>query len=266
VTQGEIDAKELFAARRIIDRAERLVVISGAGMSADSGIATFRGTGSGGSWNTTAQSVATPEAFRADPQRVWTSYLLRRRKARQAEPHAGYDALAAWEQRAHVTVITQNVDGMHARSGSSNVIELHGTLFRVFCTGCERTVNGVDDEEQVPRCPTCGGYVRPGVVWFGEWIPPAALQASDAALREGQAILLVGTSLEVSSPRSLLYMAAQLGTPVIEVNPEPTLPLVGDTINMSGSRALPTATARLAGTAAVVLPRLLALEPIDSIS
>ena len=250
--------EQLLDARQIITRAKRLVVISGAGMSADSGIATFRGAGSVGGWDDVAPVVATLEGFQADPQRVWRSYLLRRREARKAEPHAGYSALVAWEQRAHVTVVTQNVDGLHVRSGSTDVIELHGSLFRFFCVDHHHPVSGVEDDEQVPRCPQCQSNVRPAVVWFGEWIPPEALRASEAAVLDAQAVLVIGTSLEVSSPKTLLRAAARWRTPVIEVNLEPALPVETGATLWTGDRRLPAATVSLAGSAAAILPRLLA--------
>jgi NAD-dependent deacetylase len=250
----------LQTARQIVGRARRLVVISGAGMSADSGIATFRGTGSDGGWDKAALALATPEGFRADPQRVWHRYLQRRLVALAAQPHAGYLALAAWEQQAQVTIITQNVDGLHSRAGSSRVVELHGSLFRFYCAEQGHPVTGVDREETVPRCPICNGYVRPAVVWFGEWLPEAALQAAQEALYEAEAVLLVGTSLEVSSPRSLLKAAAHRQIPIIEVNPEPALPRAGDPGSETGDHDIPHATATVAGTAAAMLPRLFSLE------
>jgi NAD-dependent deacetylase len=121
-------------------------------------------------------------------------------------------------------------------------------------------VTGVDREETVPRCPICNGYVRPAVVWFGEWLPETALQAAQEALHEAEAVLLVGTSLEVSSPRSLLKAAAHWQIPIIEVNPEPALPRAGDPARESEERNAPRAAATLAGTAATVLSRLFNLE------
>jgi NAD-dependent deacetylase len=254
--------QQMADARRIVLGAGRLAVITGAGMSADSGIATFRGMGSTGGWNAEALRLATPEGFRADPQRVWSRYLLRRRAAREAEPHAGYHALAAWERRARVTVITQNVDGLHTRAGSSEVIELHGTLFRFFCAEQRHPVCGVDDEEEVPRCPVCGSYVRPAVVWFGEWIPSEARDAAAVAVYEAEALVLIGTSLEVSTPKHLLQLAARRHIPIIEVNPEPALSTKG-AAGTEAAAGLPAATVALAGSAAAILPRLFALEGAD---
>lgn len=260
----DLGEESLRAGRQLVGRARNLVVISGAGMSADSGIATFRKVGSSGGWDAVAQAVATPEGFREDPQRVWSGYLHRRREALKAMPHAGYAALVAWEQRSNVTIITQNVDGLHIRSGSRSVIELHGTLFRFFCVDNQHPVIDVDDEDLVPRCPLCASYVRPAVVWFGEWLPQAALRASEAAVHDAHAILLIGTSLEVSSPKSLLRAAARRRTPIIEVNPEPTLPVAGKVDPVSGGQGLPAADVTLAGSASVVLPQLLRLGGADS--
>ena len=250
------DAAMLRIARQILDSAKRVVVISGAGMSADSGIATFRGAGSSGGWDEAALVLATPEGFRADPQRVWSRYLMRRREALRAQPHNGYLALAAWEQRASVTVVTQNVDGLHTRAGSSHVVELHGSLFRFFCADNQHVVTSVDEEEQVPRRPLCNSYVRPAVVWFGEWLPEEARRASEQAVLDAHAILLVGTSLEVSSPKALLTATARWRTPIIEVNLEPALPRAGERPGSAGVRGLPNAAATLVGSAATVLPQL----------
>ena len=248
-------ADPYLAARRILDGARHLLVLSGAGMSAECGIPTFRAVGDV-TWDTLARQLATPEGFRTDPQRVWSWYLHRRREAINATPHPGYRALVEWERRADVAIVTQNVDGLHARAGSSRVVELHGTLHRFMCADNEHPVTDVGDQEQVPRCPQCGNFVRPMVVWFGEHIPDDAASGAAEAVLSAEAVLLVGTSLMVTTPVGMLRHAHRQGTPIIEVNPEPALPSPEDADAVPDS-ALPPATVSLAGTAGSVLPRLL---------
>jgi NAD-dependent deacetylase len=251
----EVDDGELQVARRIMQGARSLLVISGAGMSAECGIQTFRRPGDDGAWDQAAQQLATPEGFQREPQRVWKWYRQRRLQALAAQLHAGYIALAAWERHAQVHVVTQNVDGLHARSGSSRVVELHGSLHRFKCAEQHHAVTDECDQDLVPQCAICGSYVRPAVVWFGEYVPEAAIVGAAEALEASQAVLLVGTSLVVNTPGGLLRSAARRGLPIIEVNPDPALPRPADG-GFSGH--LPPATAALAGPAGDVLPRLLA--------
>lgn len=222
------DEESYRSARDILDGARSLAVISGAGMSAECGIPTFRATGDNDAWNAMARTLTTPEGFRADPQGVWSWYLQRRREALAAWPHAGYEALVGWERRADVHIVTQNVDGLHARAGSSRVVELHGTLHRVVCADCGHDVSGVSDRDEVPRCPSCGGYVRPAVVWFGEAIPEAAVQGEAEAMLTAEAVLLVGSSLAINTPARMLRSTERRGIPIVEVNPEPALPRAGN--------------------------------------
>ncbi|HZS90488.1 MAG TPA: Sir2 family NAD-dependent protein deacetylase [Chloroflexota bacterium] len=252
---SEIDDSNLRLARRIVEAACGLLVISGAGMSAECGIQTFRRPGDDGAWDQAAQQLATPEGFQREPQHVWSWYRRRRLQALAAQPHAGYTALASWEQRAPVFVVTQNVDGLHARAGSSRVVELHGSLHRFKCAAQSHAITDGCDQDVVPRCSICGSYVRPAVVWFGEYVPDAAISGAAEALEAAQAVLLVGTSLVVNTPGGLLRSAARRGLPIIEVNPDPALPRPADA-QVSGH--LPPATTVLAGPAGVVLPRLLA--------
>ena len=149
--------------------------------------------------------------------------------------------------------MTQNVDGLHARAGSTEVVELHGTLHRFFCADQRHPVPGVGDQERVPRCPECGSYVRPAVVWFGEYIPDEAAEGAARAIPRAEAVLLVGTSLAVTTPAGLLRHAHRQGIPIVEVNPDPALPVGGD-----ASGALPPATVVIVGTAGAVLPEVLA--------
>jgi NAD-dependent deacetylase len=253
---SELDDSNLRLARRIVEGARGLLVITGAGMSAECGIQTFRRPGDDGTWDRAAQQMATPEGFQREPQRVWSWYRQRRLQALAARPHAGYMALAAWERRARVSVVTQNVDGLHARSGSRRVVELHGSLHGFKCAAQSHAVTAEEcDQDLVPRCALCGSYVRPAVVWFGEYVPDTAIAGAAEALEAAQAVLLVGTSLVVNTPGGLLRSAARRGLPIIEVNPDPALPGPADA-GFSGH--LPPATAALAGPAGDVLPRLLA--------
>jgi NAD-dependent deacetylase len=203
--------------------AARVTVLTGAGVSAESGIDTFRGPD--GTWSRVdVEAVATPEGFRRNPRRVWEWYEERRRAVRAAAPNPGHLALARLEELRAATVVTQNIDGLHARAGSKRVVEVHGSLWRVRCAGC--AFAGLDERvplpESPPRCPSCGGLLRPDVVWFGEPIPPAAWRASLDALEISDAFLLAGTSAVVTPAADLAEMALRRGIPLIEVNLDPT--------------------------------------------
>jgi NAD-dependent deacetylase len=205
--------------RRIpIDDRTRVLVLTGAGISAESGLATFRG--GGGLWDGhRVEDVASPEGFAADPELVWRFYSLRRRAAAAAEPNAAHRALAALEQRLgdRVLLVTQNVDGLHERAGSRRVVEIHGTLWRTKCSSCLRPP--VADaswpvEPPLPRCP-CGALLRPDIVWFGELLDPGATRRIDAFIHEARAsgepfvFLAVGTSGNVY-PAAGCVLAARL--------------------------------------------------------
>lgn len=228
-------------AREILSRVKHPVVITGAGMSAECGLPTFRDAKTN-NWDTLARQLATAEGFRADPQRVWEWYAGRWQEARRAVPHPGYTALAAWEQRANVRIITQNVDGLHRRSGSSQVVELHGSLNTFFCFEQQHPVEFEGLPDLVPQCPYCESLVRPGVVWFGEMIPEEAQQGAAEAMLQFDALLVVGTSLYVSTPQPYIRFAERRGVPIIEVNPD---------------LALEQPTVGLSGPAGVVLPQIL---------
>ncbi len=180
------DAIALLAGR--IGRAARLTVVTGAGVSAASGIPTFRGPG--GLWRQfRPEELATPEAFARDPKLVWEWYAWRRELVARARPNRAHEVLAAWSRRFPTfRLVTQNVDGLHERAGTENVIRFHGSLWEVSCwERCAASPRRWPDEtvsfpELPPRCPHCGGLVRPGVVWFGEPIDPDVLAAADAAL------------------------------------------------------------------------------------
>ncbi len=217
---------ELLALRT----AQNILVFTGAGMSADSGIPTFRDALTGLWERFDAQQLATPEAFRRDPPLVWGWYEWRRGKALHAAPNAGHLAIAAWQHLvAQLTVVTQNVDDLHERAGSSRVIHLHGSLHQPRCFDCGHPFEqqGIPDEPEggrrlpPPLCGHCGGPIRPGVVWFGEMLPPEALAAAEAAVRSCDVMIVVGTSGLVFPAARLPMIALQLKKPVIVVDPQP---------------------------------------------
>lgn len=283
------DADVLGAARDLLAHARRALVLTGAGVSADSGMPTFRGED--GLWKDhRPEELATPRAFRRDPRLVWEWYAWRRSEARSCDPNEGHLALARWTVRSPgVWLATQNVDGLHGEalrrirddgpaSGASRgagaadgpasdgeaagardadgaatpddrLLELHGSLFRVRCTGCghraeHRSPVDTGSREDLPRCPDCGDLLRPDVVWFGESLDPGTLRAAREAGEAADVCLSVGTSAVVEPAASLARTAAASGAEVVEVNPEET--------------ALSSlASVAVRGGAADVLPRLL---------
>lgn len=212
---------------RLVDRlrsARRVVVLTGAGVSAESGVPTFRDALTG-LWSTfRPEELATPEAFRRQPRLVWEWYAWRRAKVAEVEPNPGHHALAVMEQRVKAfTLVTQNVDGLHQRAGSRQVLELHGNLMRTKCFEEGRVVPEWPETGSVPpRCPNCGGWLRPDVVWFGESLPAEILEAARQATVEADLFLSVGTSSVVYPAAGLIDEALAAGAWVVEVNPEPT--------------------------------------------
>ncbi|MCH7767085.1 MAG: NAD-dependent deacylase [Acidobacteria bacterium] len=231
--------------------AERVVVLTGAGISAESGVPTFRGAG--GLWRQhRPEDLATPEAFARGPRLVWEWYDWRRARVAKAEPNPGHLALAQLERRVpNFTLITQNVDGLHQRAGSRRVLKLHGDIWTLHCLGCglEETNHDVPLREIPPRC-SCGGLFRPGVVWFGEALPADVLRHAMEAAAHAQVFLVVGTSAVVQPAASLPLLAQQNGAKLVEINLEET-PLSAQ------------ADASFWGKAGELLPRLLetAVEP-----
>ncbi|HEY0788633.1 MAG TPA: NAD-dependent deacylase [Thermoanaerobaculia bacterium] len=205
-------------------RPRRIAALTGAGISAESGIPTFRDAG--GLWeNYRAEELATPEAFARDPRLVWRWYEWRRGIIREAAPNDGHLALAALE--AHLaaadgalTLITQNVDGLHRRAGSRNVIELHGNIFRVRCTREGTREERIDAFETRPPLCACGATLRPDVVWFGEMLPPGAIEQAAAAVADSDLLLVIGTSGVVHPAAGLVSMLRR--GQAIEVNPQET--------------------------------------------
>jgi len=210
-----------------IDPETRLLVLTGAGVSAESGVPTFRDAN--GLWeNHSIEQVATPQGFEQDPALVWRFYSERRRKAGSVKPNPGHEALAAAEEKMgdRFLLVTQNIDGLHQRAGSRRVIEIHGSLFRTRCHGCEREPFADEREHvQAPPCEHCGGRLRPAVVWFGELIPPEILQAIgrfvDEARRGRFVFLAVGTSGAVYPAAGLVIEARGAGGETWLVNAEP---------------------------------------------
>ncbi len=219
------DAVEELAQR--VSASPKITVLSGAGISAASGIPTFRGAG--GLWkNYSPQELATAEAFHRDPRLVWEWYNWRREVISKCQPNAAHKVLAAWSKRyPGFTVITQNVDGLHEKAGTENVLRFHGSIWEVLCwEKCPSSPSRWRDETVPfpripPSCPYCGGLIRPGVVWFGEGIDTNIMERSIAALDCG-VFLTIGTSAIVYPAAGLAAEARSRGAFTVEINPETT--------------------------------------------
>lgn len=226
--------------RRRIGAAGRIAVLTGAGVSAASGVPTFRGPG--GLWrNRQAQQLATPEAFAQDPMLVWEWYAWRRQVISGCVPNSAHAVIARWSERPGFTLVTQNVDGLHERAGTQNVVRYHGSIWTMKCSAdC-----GAPDWDDLsvpldplpPRCPRCGAMARPGVVWFGEPIPPAALRAAQAATA-CDVFLSIGTSSVVYPAAGLIAAAKARGAFTVEINPETTGSEVDVAIALPAEQAL----------------------------
>jgi NAD-dependent deacetylase len=201
-----------------------VAVLTGAGISAESGVPTFRGEG--GLWrNYRPEQLATPVAFHSDPATVWEWYTWRRELIGACVPNRAHETLAEMEAAlVNFTLITQNVDGLHQAAGSRNVLELHGNIWRTRCTGCGRVAEDhrIPLPEIPPRCSGCGELLRPDVVWFGESLPPDALEAAWAAASRCGLMLVIGTSAIVQPAASLPLVALRNGAHLVEVNPAET--------------------------------------------
>jgi NAD-dependent deacetylase len=209
----------MHAAREWLKQARSVAVLTGAGVSAESGVPTFRGNG--GLWKQhRAEALATPEAFARDPKLVWEWYDWRRGVLTQAQPNPGHRALVEMEKRLPAfTLITQNVDGLHELAGSRNVLRLHGSIWMLRCLACgdEHENRQTPLAEIPPRCQ-CGGMLRPGVVWFGEALPPRVWEAAEAAARAADLFLVIGTSAVVYPAAGLAHIAKSSGARVVEIN------------------------------------------------
>jgi NAD-dependent deacetylase len=206
-----------------LSRCQKVVVLTGAGVSAESGISTFRGAG--GQWEKVdPMKLATPEAFAQDPKFVWDWYEARRRQLSGAAPNKGHDVLAWMESFfPEMTLITQNVDRLHHQAGSRRPIELHGSIWLVRCTsGCGEWEDRHELVNLPPKCPHCGALLRPGVVWFGEGLPEEAWRDSEMAARHCDAFFLIGTSALVYPAAGLVEGPIRESKLVIEITPEET--------------------------------------------
>jgi NAD-dependent deacetylase len=248
----------------ILDRlrcARRAMVLTGAGISAESGLSTFRDPQTGYWSHFNPEDLASRRGFERDPGRVWSWYAVRRQAAARAQPNPGHLALAALQEYyPELVVVTQNVDGLHQKAGSRDVVELHGNIRRVLCFEERTPVDYSDPAElgaeqveaiergewlDVPLCPRCGGLLRPDVVWFGEMLPRAALARAEAVADTCEVCFVVGTSAIVYPAAALPQTARTAGALIVEVNPEET-------------ELTPLADLSLCGKAGEVLPHLAA--------
>lgn len=240
---------EIDTAREWLAAAERVTALTGAGISAESGVPVFRGPG--GLWRQyRAEDLATPEAFARDPRLVWEWYDWRRARVAEAAPNPAHYALVDLEQTVpEFTLITQNVDGLHDRAGSRHMLKLHGDLWWLRCTGCQKRIHNTEIPlvELPPRCE-CGALLRPNVVWFGEALDAGVLRTALQTAAQAQVFLVIGTSALVQPAASLPFVAQEQGARVIEINPQPT------TLSTH-------ADLHLAGPAGEWLPRLAAKHP-----
>ena len=208
----------------LLHQTSKLAAITGAGVSQESGLRTFRDAQTGLWAQYKPEDLASPEAFRRDPKLIWDWYAWRREAVKGVRPNAGHYALVDIEARVpEFTIVTQNVDDLHRMAGSKNVLELHGNIQRVRCAECYTfTETWGDDTESVPQCFVCGGLLRPDVVWFGEALPRDQLEAAVEAARTCEVFFSIGTSGVVQPAASLAHAARNRGAVVVEINAEPT--------------------------------------------
>ncbi len=233
------------------NRSRRTVVLTGAGISAESGIPTFREAQTGLWAKYDPQKLATPHAFRENPRLVWQWYQWRRGLIESTQPNAGHYALVEFEQRMPAfQLITQNIDGLHRMAGSRNVNELHGNIHRTRCfSEGTRFNHWVETQDVPPSCPDCGGLLRPDVVWFGESLPRDQLENALQAAREAELFLSVGTSAVVQPAASLPSIAADCGAMVVEINiaETPLTSLADFALRGSAAEVLPALSVRAFG-------------------
>lgn len=240
--------EHLQIAADLLSKANTIAVLSGAGISKESGIPTFRDALTGYWENYEPEKLATPEGFLSDPPLVWRWYAERRRKLEEVQPNPGHYALAALEKIKSVTIITQNIDGLHRLAGSTKVIELHGNLKHYKCFDCEKPTTIALEAlgEEPPFCQYCSGMIRPDVVWFGEMLPGGEMWEAKRAAQRCAVMLVVGTSGLVYPAAGLPALAKEFGAKLIEVNPDETeISYQMDIV--------------LRGASGVVLPQIIAL-------
>jgi NAD-dependent SIR2 family protein deacetylase len=250
---------------RTLSRARRIVVLTGAGMSAPSGVPTFRGAG--GLWRThRAEDLATPEAFARDPETVWQWYDWRRQQIAACLPNAGHHVLARWSTALEgLDVFTQNVDGLHELAGTRRLQRLHGSIWWLRCVrassgrrptaggcsqGASREVREVPLAPLPPRCP-CGALLRPDVVWFGESLDPEIIAAAEHAAAQADVLLAIGTSAQVYPAAGLIPRARAAGALSVEINPDASAADVDVRLAMGADEALVALDQRLSGSASV---------------
>jgi NAD-dependent deacetylase len=215
---------DIQAVCELLGKANRVAALTGAGISAECGIPTFRGED--GLWRKyRAEELATPSAFHRDPKLVWEWYDWRRGIIAPVEPNPGHKVLAQWEKIfPEFTLITQNIDGLHGKSGSKNILELHGNIWKMRCTEEGTVIENLDSplKEIPPHCPSCGALLRPHVVWFGESLSSTILQRAFLLSSQCELMLVIGTSAVVQPAASLPLSAAEAGAKVVEINLNPT--------------------------------------------
>lgn len=228
-----------------IKKFRKIVFVTGAGISQESGIPTFRGKG--GLWrNYDEMKLSTIDAFYDNPKLVWEWYNERRMNIFQAQPNPGHKAIAELEKYTQVVILTQNIDGLHQKSGSSNVLELHGSIVKIKCTVCDYNEKILTKISDLPPICKCGNILRPDVVWFGEELPQDVWQNAINLASKCDLMIIAGTSLLVSPANTLPIYAKQNGATLIEINPEDT--------EMSGEMDV-----KIRDTSAESLPKLVSL-------
>jgi NAD-dependent deacetylase len=214
-------ARSLELAQATLHKAQKIAVLTGAGISAESGIPTFRGQD--GLWrNYRPEDLATPQAYAKNPILVWEWYAIRLKTVSEAQPNAAHIALANLQHQKDLTLVTQNVDGLHQRAGSAGVLELHGNITQSRCEGCGQLDSLQPDFKVPPSCSNCKSVARPNLVWFGEALPQKVFERAITAFSSTEVALIIGTSSLVEPAASLGRLAAEQRAYVIEINPQKT--------------------------------------------
>ncbi|SOB59790.1 NAD-dependent protein deacylase [Pseudodesulfovibrio profundus] len=213
---------ELEMVKALLDERKRVVVLTGAGVSAESGVPTFRGQD--GLWKSFhTQDLARPDAFESRPELVWEFYNWRRQLVAECEPNPAHHALVELERQIpNFLLITQNVDGLHAKAGSKKLMEMHGSLWQVRCTKCTHAREAREPLPDMPECPVCGHLLRPGVVWFGEPLVAGVLKVAIDQIGRSDVFISIGTSNQVQPAASFYQLAKDHGAVTVEINLEPT--------------------------------------------